>query len=281
MQYTIVDDGILVLDADTFDPRDTLTSGQCFRFGQNPDGSWWVCASDQYAQIVQKSNNSYKILTKNPKFFEKYFDFLTNYDIIIDRLGKYELMRLALEYGKGVRLLRQDLLEVLICFIISANNNINRIRKTVSAICQNFGTKTDFGFAFPTLQQLKNIKLSDFVKFGCGYRADYLVDTIYKLTPEFLANLTQCADTQTARDMLLTLKGVGAKVADCILLFGLGRYDVFPVDTWIYKVYTEHFGGKETNRKKIAKWFVQTFGNDSGYCQQYLFYYKRKDIHLV
>ena len=281
MKYVVNKDNIEVFDANTFEPESILTSGQLFRFGVLDNGTWWVNSGSDRAEIVKIDSNHYKILTSNPNFFVNYFDFLTNYDMILERLGKFEMLRPALDYGKGVRLLRQPLLEVIVNFIISANNNIPRIRKSVTGLCEKFGSKTDWGYAFPTIEQLSQATEQDFTQLGCGYRAPYLVDTIKKLqNGNVLSSLKNAESTEQARQILLSLKGIGPKVADCILLFGLNRYDVFPVDTWINKVYTDEFEGKETNRKKISQWFVDKFGADSGYCQQYLFYYKRKDISL-
>ncbi len=275
MKYEILGDKIILHDADTFTPDGALASGQVFRFGCEKDGTWYVFSGDNAAKIREIAPKKYEIVSTNPKFFVNYFDFDTNYDMILSRLGKFEILRSALDYGRGVRLLRQPLVEVIINFIISANNNIPRIQKSVEKIAERFGEKKEFGYAFPTLESLSRASVDDFVSFGCGYRAPYLVDTIARLkNTDFLAEL-KGMDTVSARKALLTLKGVGPKVADCILLFGLNKYDVFPVDTWIDKVYREDFGGTEKNRKKIAAYFVDTFGADSGYCQQYLFYYKR------
>ena len=280
MRYEIEKDKIKLYDADTFTPEGALASGQVFRFGQAKNGRWWVISGGNRAEIEYIPPKNYIIYTSNPNFFVNYFDFDTNYDMIISRLNEHEILRSALEYGRGVRMLKQPLAEVIINFIISANNNIPRIRNSVNKIAETFGQKMPWGYAFPTLQELSKATESDFVSFGCGYRAPYLVETIQRLnTTDFLKNLVN-QDTKTARKELLTLKGVGPKVADCILLFGLNRYDVFPVDTWIDKVYHEDFAGVETNREKIADFFVNKFGQDSGYCQQYLFYYKRKNISL-
>ncbi len=280
MIYEIEKDKIKLYEADTFTPEGVLTSGQVFRFGQEKNGIWWVNSAQEHAEIEKKGENSYIIHTTNPNFFANYFDFQTNYDIILTRLKKYEILHSALEYGKGVRLLRQPLAEVIVNFIISANNNIPRIRNSVTKIAQNFGKKMEWGYAFPELKDLSKITEKDFQSFGCGYRSPYLVETIAKLNePNFLQNLSLLPTAQLRKE-LLKLKGVGQKVADCILLFGFNRYDVFPVDTWIDKVYHEDFNGQETKRTKIADWFVETFGMDSGYCQQYLFYYKRKKINL-
>ncbi len=281
MDYVVEQDCIRINNADTYEPKSILTSGQLFRFGEKNSGSWWVASGENYAEIERVEKTSYVIHTTNPAYFVEFFDLNTDYGAVLKRLKNFAQLKSAVEFGQGVRLMRQPLCEVIIGFIISANNNIPRIRKSITAICENFGTKNTWGYAFPTMEQLSRAKESDFLKFGCGYRSAYLVDTIHTLAnSQFLNELAVVSDTSSARKLLLSLKGVGPKVADCILLFGLGRYDVFPVDTWIEKVYREDFGGSLTNRTQIASWFVQQFGTDSGYCQQYLFYYKRKNIEL-
>ena len=281
MNYVIEKDCIRLSDADTFEIESILTSGQLFRFGMLENNTWWVASKDNFATIQCVTAGDYIIHTTDPQYFVRFFDLDTDYTEILARLSKCSVLSPVLEYSRGVRLLRQPLEEVIINFIISQNNNIPRIRKAVQGIVERFGTKKEWGYAFPTLEQLALATVGDFRSFGCGYRAEYLVHTIDRLcNTDFLTKIRSAPDTVTARQMLLSLKGVGEKVADCILLFGLSRFDVFPVDTWIHKVYKEEFGGEATDRKTIARWFVDKFGYDSGYCQQYLFYYKRKDIKL-
>ena len=280
MEYKIENNDITIFDADTFDPESTLCSGQVFRFGKK-DGVWYVISGDKIAKISTIGPKSYKIVTNDAKYFVKYFDFETNYDKIITRLSEHKTIAPALSYGKGVRLMHQPLIETIVGFIISANNNIPRIQKSLEQIATNFGKNLGEFYAFPTLKQLSKITEQDFYSFGCGYRSPYLVETIKRLNQDFDLDALQKLDTMQAKKQLLTLKGIGPKVADCILLFGLGKRDVFPVDTWIEKVYMQDFGGKLKNRNQIAKFFVDTFKDLSGYAQQYVFYYKRKDIHLI
>ena len=280
MEYKVEDDRIILTNADTFTPEGVLTSGQVFRFGRE-NGTWWVISGDNRAEISEIAPKNYIINTENPNFFVKYFDFDTNYDMILSRLKKFEVLGPALDYGRGVRLLRQPLFEVIVSFIISANNNIPRIQNSVNKIAEKFGEKRPWGYSFPNVERLAEASVEDFTRFGCGYRAPYLVDTISRLNTTTLLEDLPKMGTAEARKTLLSLKGVGPKVADCILLFGLGKYDVFPVDTWIDKVYHEDFHGTETRRNRIADYFISTFGTDSGYCQQYLFYYKRKNITLI
>ena len=280
MEYKVDKDKIILTNADTFTPEGVLASGQVFRFGKEND-TWWIISGDNRAEISEITPKNYIIRTQNSNFFVKYFDFDTNYDMILSRLRKFEVLRPALDYGRGVRLLRQPLFEVIVSFIISANNNIPRIQSSLNKIAEAFGERRPWGYAFPSVEALSRATVSDFARFGCGYRSPYLVDTISRLKDSALLAELPTMDTANARKTLLNLKGVGPKVADCILLFGLGKYDVFPVDTWIDKVYREDFRGTETNRQRIADYFVSTFKADSGYCQQYLFYYKRKNITLI
>ncbi len=278
MNYVIGKDFIRV-NLDTFDPLATLNSGQMFRYGILDSGDMWLSSGANYATI-QKENGDYVIHTQNPKYFVNFFDLDTNYPEIIKALSQWPVLQPALDYSRGVRMLKQDLIEVIISFIISANNNIPRIKKAVDLICTNFGEKCSWGYAFPSLTRLASATEKDFASYGCGYRAPYLVETISALKDtDILDRLISAPDTVTARQLLLSLKGVGPKVADCILLFGLNRYDVFPVDTWIEKVYKDEFRGTEKSRVKQSKFFVETFRDLSGYCQQYLFYYKRKDVN--
>ena len=280
MQYKIEGNNILLTDAQYFDPEATLCSGQVFRFSKK-DGVWCIISGDKIAKISTIAPKNYKIVTNDAKFFVNYFDFNTNYATIINRLSKTNTLLPALRFGQGVRLLNQPVVETIISFIISANNNIPRIQKTINNICMHFGKNCDGYYAFPTLNELSKITKQDFINFGCGYRADYLVDTIKKLNTTFDVEELKTLDTNSAREKLKTLKGVGPKVADCILLFGLGKRDVFPVDTWIEKVYLQDFCGKPTSRKNITNFFVDKFKDLSGYAQQYVFYYKRKDVHLI
>ncbi len=275
MNVEIKEDSIIVDNSNCFEPQQILESGQMFRFEQK-NGGWLLKTEGECAKIVNLGAKKWKIECKNPKYFVKYFDFETNYDIIQNELKKFEVCKKAVEYSWGVRILKQSAFETLVCFIISANNNITRIKKSVEKICEKFGSKTNFGFAFPTLQQLLKATESDFVEAGLGYRAKYLVQTLQSLNNGFDLEKLKELPTDIARKKLESLAGIGPKVADCILLFGIGKKDVFPVDTWIAKVWQDQFGGQIKNRRKISQELVKKFGDLSGICQQYMFYYKRQ-----
>lgn len=275
MKVEIRRDCLDIINADTFDPKQILESGQMFRFWQE-NGSYIIKTGDQTAKIECLGAKNFRIHCKNPKYFVNYFDFATDYAIIISQLEKFPFLLPALNFGHGIRILKQPAWETLICFIISANNNIARIKKSVEAICAKFGGQDEQGFNFPTPTQLGAATIADFTKAGVGYRAKYLVQTVQAINNGFDLEVLRNMPTDKARSELIKLAGVGPKVADCILLFGLGHTRVFPVDTWIAKVYQEHFG-KEKNRTVMRKKLVEKFGELSGVCQQYLFYHKREN----
>jgi len=163
---------------------------------------------------------------------------------------------------------------MLISFIISANNNIKRIKNSIEYLCSHFGENKGDYFAFPTLKELKKATVQDFKSAGLGYRSEQMFETVQKLTEQDIIKL----DTMSTEDkfkFLVSLKGVGEKVANCIMLFGLGVKNVFPVDTWINKVYNNIMNTIETDRKKITRELTARYGELSGFAQQYFFYYYR------
>ena len=256
-----------------FDIKKILECGQIFRFYINDLGEYVVNSQDKIARI--KQGNPTLIFTKDVDYFYNFFDLNTNYDELVKKINQ-PIIKKAIEYGRGIRILKQPLIEVIYSFVISANNNIKRIQKIIERLCQSYGKKIDGFYAFPTLSQLKNISQSQYNNIGAGYRGDYLYKLSQQLSENFLDKLNEL-DTTSARKELIKLSGVGPKVADCILLFGMNRFDVFPVDTWIEKVYKNMFNEDLKNRDKISKFLVNYFGDLYGLCQQYLFYYKREN----
>ena len=264
---------IKIFNCPDFDIKKILECGQIFRFYINDLGEYVVNSQDKIAHIRQ--GNPTLIFTKSVEYFYNFFDLNTNYEKLVNKINQ-PIMKKAIAYGKGIRILKQPLIEVIYSFVISANNNIKRIQKIIEKLCRDFGTCVGNYFAFPTLSQLQKISQSQFNNIGAGYRGNYLYKLSQQLDENFLDKLNKL-NTESARKELIKLSGVGPKVADCILLFGMNRFDVFPVDTWIKKVYVSMFGGNLKNRDKISKFLVDYFGNLSGLCQQYLFYYKREN----
>ena len=205
------------------------------------------------------------------------FDFFKNTEILSQKNLQKNILKEAIKFGSGIRILKQDLLEVIISFVFSANNNIKRITESLFKLREKFGTKQSDFFAFPTLNQLQKIGEKDFKEIGAGYRSAQLVKLIEQIKEIDLEKLKNL-ETEILRKELIELSGIGPKVADCILLFGFGRTDVFPVDTWINQVFNSYFG-KNENKTQIRKFLIKEFGDLSGYAQQYLFYYQRSFVN--
>lgn len=257
-----------------FNIKDTLECGQIFRYNLLDDGAYGVYSRDKYAQLSYNADNKVEVRTNDADYFWKFFDLDTDYGAKVKRISALSpLMEQAASYGKGIRILNQDLTEMIFSFIISANNNIKRIQLIIERLCAKLGQITEYGNAFPSVQAMAQAPVELYTSIGAGYRDRYLSETAQALL-EFDLSTFDNMDSVGARNQLLSFKGVGPKVADCILLFGLRRGDVFPVDTWIKKVYHEYFEQGHRDQD-ISKFFCNLFGQDAGLCQQYLFYCQR------
>lgn len=280
MKITKLKNKIIIDNPIDFNVVQTLNCGQIFRYVI--DGNCAKVFSANKMAHLTFSANKIEIETDNIEYFYEFFDLDTNYARIKNQLRKDGFLLPAVNFGYGIRILNNGLFEMLVSFIISANNNIARIKKSVEHLCEQFGTicKTklnneEFTYnAFPTLEQLKTATVDDFKAAGLGYRAEQLHFTIQQLTQEQLCDLCKMTTSQQFK-FLVSLKGVGEKVANCTMLFGLGVKSVFPVDTWINKVYNNLMGRQETDRKKICLELTARYGELSGYAQQYAFYYYR------
>lgn len=270
-----------ILDAEYFDPYSTLSCGQTFRWFAE-GGGWIVISGDRACFIEKKDHQVFlKFSEENEEYFLHYFDLDRSYSEIVRRActHKASFLAKAVGEGRGIRILNQDPEEMIFTFLLSQNNNIPRIRSMVEKLCEALGRECFFEgkkyFSFPSAKGIAEKNADFFRKMGFGYRADYIVKTAKKMADTDSQDLHKLA-TSALREKLCTFSGIGPKVADCILLFGFHRTDVFPVDTWIEKVYRDEFGGQEKDRNKISAYFTSMFQEDSGYIQQYLFYAKRE-----
>lgn len=267
----------------TFNILQTLESGQMFRFIKTDNGLQ-LFSMNHYCYVFE-NEDSYIFECDNAKYFYDYFDFDTNYELIQQIVDDKGQVSTAIDYGWGVHLLKQNPVETIICFIISQNNNIVRIKSIVDKICKQLGEKIQFRYkgeknfyyAFPTIEKLASVGEDFYKKIGAGYRASYLDKTAKALLKTDI-NALEMMNTITLREHLLKFHGVGRKVADCILLFGFQRFDVFPVDTWILKVFKEEFS--KVPAEKLSELLVEKYGKYSGYVQQWLFYFKRENKKL-
>ena len=261
-----------------FDPLKTFDCGQCFRFKKTEKGIRGVVFNSVIN--IEGENEGYYIYGSGKIELDKlefFLDFDNNYAKIEKFLKKDEIIIPALSYGMGIRILKQDFFETLISFIISQQNNIPRITKTVEKFAELFGDKIEYDgevfYTFPTPEKVKKITILDLEPLKCGYRAKYIIDAIEKVNSgEIDFEKLKKMDYQAAKNELLRISGVGEKVADCICLFSLGCFSAFPTDTWIKKAMDKLYKIPE---KEISEKSRALFGEYSGIAQQYLFYYLR------
>lgn len=271
MKYEILKDGILIIGKNDFNIDDILLCGQIFSFNK-VDYGYDVYSLDKDAKVVEEENG-YRIITNDSAYFENFFDLKTDYSLIKKELKKYPLLSEPIKFGVGIRILKQDLFETLISFIVSANNNIKRIQLILNRMREKLGKDMGGFYAFPTQEELLKVDEKFFKEIGAGYRAGYIYKVVRQVDEKMLKDWNNLS-TREIRKKLIALSGVGPKVADCVLLFGYGRKDVFPVDTWIAKMFNKYYAPLE-NREEIRRRLINEFGNLAGYAQQYLFYFMR------
>lgn len=270
-------------DRTYFDPKETLECGQVFRFFPFENG-YLVLSKDKACRIYADEKKTYvECGDGDGEYFYNYFDLSRDYKTIVDEAKSFNIPFLshAAEVGKGIRLLNQNEEETVISFVVSQNNNIPRIKGILSRICEGLGERKEFlgktFYTFPSSARIAEKEREYYRALGAGYRDIFIKETAARLARDGVENLKKL-DGDDLKKELLTFKGIGEKVADCIRLFGFKKCDSFPVDTWVERIYKEDFGGTLTDRKKIGKYFVSLFGEYSGYVQQYLFFAKRENL---
>lgn len=273
LKNTMADNDIIIKDTRDFDIRQTLDCGQIFRYSEIGENEYEVFSKDK--RCVVRQDGVAVIRSDDSVYWRRFFDLDNDYGAIKRALMDKPFMKEAVGYGGGIRILNQDPYEMLISFIVSANNHIPRIKGILSRICEGLGEKKDGYSAFPTPEAMASKDADYYAALGAGYRAPYLSETARAVAEGFDLEKPLYMSGEEANKYLCTLKGVGPKVADCILLFAYHKSDVFPVDTWIRKVYAD-MTGKEATNKEIRKYLISTYGNLSGYAQQYLFFNKRE-----
>lgn len=282
MKVEFADNNTILNDMPDFDLEQTFMCGQCFRWNKLSDNTFSGVAFGKMLKISLLDGKFVLHGVTQADYYdiwEKYFDISRDYGEIKKNLSAGPVMEKAIAAGGGIRILRQDVWETLISFIISASNNIPRIKKIITALCENFGEKLDDGYySFPSPRQLQDITAEQLAPIRAGFRAKYIADAVSKVTSGEvdLYNLYNL-DTESARKELLKIRGVGNKVADCILLFALGRTEVFPVDVWINNTMCKLYPNRCTSVEQARSAGREIFGEHCGIAQQYLFYYAREN----
>ena len=269
------DNGVRVEGVYDLDLAQTLDCGQSFRWTEREDGSFEGIAFGKFVTVKLEENTLY-IENADKADFENiwydYFDLSLDYGKIRDEISKiHPVLCEASKYAPGIRILRQEPYEALCTFIISQNNNIKRIKGIVQRLCESFGEKIDGGYAFPTAEKMSLLSPDDLAPLRAGFRNRYLIDAAKKVTSGEV-DLEKCrnCDYDEARAELMKITGVGVKVADCTLLFGLHRIEAFPVDVWM----------KRAMEKLFPNMKPDDFGEYAGIAQQYIFHYSRMHPEL-
>ena len=260
---------VRICDAESFDLAQTLDCGQSFRFKECDDGSWQGIALGRNIQLSADENDIIIHDMDLDEFNEKFFDYFTlgiDYASIKKEFCGDNYLKKAIEYASGIRLLKQDKWECVCSFIISQNNNIPRIKGIIERLCESFGQKCDGGYTFPNADVIANLSLEELAPLRAGFRAKYILDASQKFAKgEIDLEKLETAPLDEARDELMKIKGVGPKVADCVLLFSCGRLDAFPQDVWIKRAVAQLY----------PSGLPECFGKYAGIAQQYLFHYVR------
>ena len=276
MEYFERSGEVEITGVSDFDLAKIFECGQCFRWDADENGEYYGVALGRAARL-RKNGGSVFISGTAADFkavWSGYFDLGRDYAEIRRRLCIDEFMKSATAFGAGIRILRQDKWEALCSFIISQCNNIPRIKKIIAEFCRLFGDELEAGragktlYAFPPAEKIARLSADDLAPIRCGYRADYLIGAARAAASGALdLEALSEQDPKTARAALKKLRGVGDKVADCVMLFGLNMPDAFPLDVWMKRAVAEHYG---------SSFDPAVFTPYAGIAQQYIFYYMRE-----
>ncbi|KGG81256.1 8-oxoguanine DNA glycosylase [Caloranaerobacter azorensis H53214] len=279
-------DRVIIEKLEDFEPEHIFECGQCFRWNREEDGSYTGVAHGKVIN-VKKENKAIVFSNTNLKEFNdvwfEYFDLGRDYSKIKKELSKDAILKRAVKYGYGIRILKQDVWETLISFIISANNRIPMIKRAIENLSQKYGEfigeyNGKKYYSFPTADVLSKSTVEAIKDCKTGFRAKYIFNAaaIVSSKQMDIYRLKNLA-TEDAKKELMLFAGVGPKVADCIMLFSMEKYDAFPIDVWVKRVMEHFYLKKDTKLKDIQKYAQNKFGEYAGFAQQYLFYYAREN----
>lgn len=276
MNWKKIDNYVELTEFRQFDIGQILECGQAFRFEKIDANHYELIAHGNILNVKQFSDhvrfwyeNEMLELEEFERLWVPYFDLNRDYAKIQEIIShKDPSVQLAVEFAPGIRILRQDPWEMIISFIISQNNRIPQIKKVINAICKNYGTHiNEDKYTFPTPDQLGQATVDELRALGAGYRDAYIINAVKAVKVHGVKEL---------ENRLLEIKGIGEKVADCILLFGYARHERFPIDVWVRRVIEQlYFEGNQMSLGRIKKFAQENFGELAGFAQQYLFHYMR------
>ncbi len=265
---------IKISSCEDFVPQLVFECGQAFRWNSDKDGVYTGIAYGTPARVWREGDSVY-ILSESgsyEKVWKEYFDMDRDYSALRNEIGREEALRKACDFGKGIRILNQEPWEALCSFIISQCNNIPRIKGIVEKLCRLCGDEMYIDgktlYSFPQASAVAALSGKELDTLRAGYRAAYIRDAAKGVADGSIdLDGIKSMNTETAKKELLKLSGVGEKVANCTLLFGMGKLDAFPVDVWMKRAITKFFGTEKFDYKR--------FGDLAGLAQQYMFHYMR------
>lgn len=307
-EVTSVEGGVMLRGVKNFYPSHIFECGQCFRWNRvlkEDDSRFIGVVKGKVIEVFTKDENAIILNINKDEFkesFEDYFDLKRDYTSIKKKLGKDPILSSAVDFGYGIRILNQDPFEILLSFIISANNGIPRIKEAVRKISLNYGKELSYKgekyYSFPTPRELRDVSEDDFRALGVGFRGKYLyhstqkvnaaLDSIEAKEERELSNLEKDSlkyhledikslDHNLTHKALQEFMGVGPKVSDCVMLFSMKKKEAFPVDVWVKKAMNHFYGVNVKSLPKIREFGQEKFGENAGFAQQYLFYYAREN----
>ena len=281
--------GVILRNIRNFELHNVFECGQCFRWDKTEEDSYIGVAYDKVIEVYKDKDDLIIYNTTKEEFHElwiNYFDLNRDYDKIKTILSEDSLLKASVEFGKGIRILKQQPFEMVISFIISSNNRIPMIKRAINRISEKWGEKIVYKekvyYTFPKIGQLFNKTIRDFEECGIGFRAKYVKDTCERVHNDssILDYIYSCDDNQ-CHEELLKFMGIGPKVADCIMLFSMQKYSAFPVDVWVKRAMMHFYVAPDVSLKRIREFGRNKFKEYSGFAQQYLFYYAREKKILM
>lgn len=284
---------ILLQDVKNFELEHIFECGQCFRWNKLSKDTFIGVAFGRVIK-VKKEDAQVEICNCTEEDFyniwEDYFDLRRDYSTVKEKLAFDPLLKESIDFGHGIRILNQDPFEIVVSFITSANNRIPMIKRAIENISKKWGSQLEFEgkiyHAFPTPEQLVKASAEELESCGLGFRAKYVKDTVEKIYNSLKGvegfhpyNIYDIAklDADDCHNALQEFNGIGPKVADCIMLFSMGKISAFPVDVWVKRAMMHFYVAPDVSLKKIRDFAREKFGEEAGFAQQYLFYYAREN----
>jgi N-glycosylase/DNA lyase len=287
-----IDNGIIIKDVKSFELTHVFDCGQCFRWIRQENGNYIGVAFGRVIEVEKRDSDVIIYNTNKVEFMDiwlDYFDLKRNYENIKEILSKDELLKQSVEFGYGIRILQQQPFELVISFIISANNRIPMIKRAIDNISKRWGKEIEYKgktyYTFPTVEDFAKVSMEEIESCGVGFRAKYIADTVEKIyksmseeyKQEYDLNFIKAQSDDYCHEALQVFNGIGPKVADCIMLFSMNKYSAFPVDVWVKRAMQHFYLAPDVSLKKIRDFGRNKFGELSGFAQQYLFYYAREN----